>query len=477
VARDYDAEAPMPAGDSLHEACGVVGIYAPGNEVARHAYFGLYALQHRGQESAGIAVSDGATIVCHREMGLISSIFDEDVLGRLTGYIAVGHTRYSTTGSSAVVNAQPLLEHAEFGDVALAHNGNLTNTDDLRTSLQAATVLQATSDSEVLAKAVVQAPGGDMIARIRYVMSKAEGAYSIVMSTEKALYAFRDPWGVRPLCYGRFPGGGYMFASESCALATVGAEYIRELGPGEIIWIDASGLHVDVPAAGKPQALCMFEYIYFARPDSMLSGKSIYMARMEMGKQLAREHPVEADVVMAIPDSAIPGGIGYSQESGLPYVEGLIKNRYIGRTFISPDQRMRARGVQLKFNPIRELLENKRVIVVDDSIVRGTTTPRIVKLLRDAGAREVHVRITSPPIIHPCYLGVDMATHEELIAANFTIEEIREKIGADSLGFLSKEGLLGAVARKRGEMCLGCLTGEYPETYSGPPVYELATRP
>ncbi|MBD5635144.1 MAG: amidophosphoribosyltransferase [Candidatus Eremiobacteraeota bacterium] len=467
----------MPAGDSLHEACGVVGIYAPGNEVARHAYFGLYALQHRGQESAGIAVSDGATIVCHREMGLISSIFDEDVLGRLTGYIAVGHTRYSTTGSSAVVNAQPLLEHAEFGDVALAHNGNLTNTDDLRTSLQAATVLQATSDSEVLAKAVVQAPGGDMIARIRYVMSKAEGAYSIVMSTEKALYAFRDPWGVRPLCYGRFPGGGYMFASESCALATVGAEYIRELGPGEIIWIDASGLHVDVPAAGKPQALCMFEYIYFARPDSMLSGKSIYMARMEMGKQLAREHPVEADVVMAIPDSAIPGGIGYSQESGLPYVEGLIKNRYIGRTFISPDQRMRARGVQLKFNPIRELLENKRVIVVDDSIVRGTTTPRIVKLLRDAGAREVHVRITSPPIIHPCYLGVDMATHEELIAANFTIEEIREKIGADSLGFLSKEGLLGAVARKRGEMCLGCLTGEYPETYSGPPVYELATRP
>ena len=472
MARSYDAEAPLPAGDSLNEACGVVGIYAPGTEVARHAYFGLYALQHRGQESAGIAVSDGATIVCHREMGLISSIFDEEILGNLTGYIAVGHTRYSTTGSSIVVNAQPLLEHAAFGDLTVAHNGNLTNTDRLRGTLEPSTVLQATSDSEVLAKAIVQAPGANLLAQIRYVMARAEGAYSIVMSTEKALYAFRDPWGVRPLCYGRFPGGGYMFASESCALATVGAHYIRELDPGEVMWIDESGLHVDKAAQAKPQALCMFEYIYFARPDSVLNGKSIYMARLEMGRQLAREHPVEADVVMAIPDSAVPGGIGFSQEAGLPYVEGLIKNRYIGRTFISPDQSMRARGVQLKFNPIVELLAGQRVIVVDDSIVRGTTTPRIVKLLRDAGAREVHVRITSPPIIHPCYLGVDMASHAELIAANFTVDEIREKIGADSLGYLSKEGLLAAVARKRGAMCLGCLTGEYPETYNGPPVFD-----
>ncbi len=473
MARAYDAEAPSPAGDSMHEACGIVGIYAPGNAVARLAYFGLYALQHRGQESAGIAVSDGATIACHREMGLISSIFDEDVLGRLTGYIAVGHTRYSTTGSSAVVNAQPLLERASFGEVTLAHNGNLTNTDALRDALDPATILLATSDSEVLAKAIVQAPGDGLIAKIRSVMREAEGAYSIVMSTEKALFAFRDPWGVRPLCYGRFPGGGYMFASESCALATVGAKYIRELDPGEIVWIDHEGLHVDKAVHKKPQALCMFEYIYFARPDSILSGKSIYLARLEMGRQLAREHAVEADVVMAIPDSAVPGGIGYSQESGLPYVEGLIKNRYIGRTFISPDQSMRARSVHLKFNPIVELLDGKRVVVVDDSIVRGTTTPRIVQLLREAGAREIHVRITSPPIIHPCYLGVDMATHEELIAANNTIDEIRVKIGADSLGYLSKEGLLGAVARKRGEMCLGCLTGEYPETYNGPPVREL----
>jgi amidophosphoribosyltransferase len=467
MARSYDAEAPLPAGDTLHEACGIVGLYAPGNDVARLAYFGLYALQHRGQESAGIAVSDGTAIDCHREMGLLSSIFDEDILVRLRGYIAVGHTRYSTTGSSVVVNAQPLLERASFGDVALAHNGNLTNTSDMRDGLPPATVLQATSDSEVLAKMIVLAPGADMVARIRNVMGRAEGAYSIVMSTENALFAFRDPWGVRPLCYGRLPGGGYMFASESCALATVGAEYKRELEPGEIMWIDAEGLHVDKAPQPKPHALCMFEYIYFARPDSVLANKSIYMSRLEMGRQLAREHPVEADVVMAIPDSAIPGGIGYSEESGLPYVEGLIKNRYIGRTFISPDQRMRNRSVHLKFNPIRENLEGRRIVVVDDSIVRGTTTPRIVKLLREAGATEVHVRITSPPIIHPCYLGVDMATYDELIAHKLSVPEICERIGADSLGYLSKEGLLRATGRKRGEMCLGCLTGEYPETYQG----------
>src|SRR5271165_1012765 len=467
MARSYDEEAPLPGGDSLHEACGIIGVYAPGHDVARLAYFGLYALQHRGQESAGIAVSDGASIVCHREMGLISSIFDEEILSKLTGYIAVGHTRYSTTGSSVVVNAQPLLESTELGEISVAHNGNLTNTDELRAQLKPTTTLQASSDSEVFAKLIVEAPQSDMIARIRHVMSEAEGAYSIVMSTEKALYAFRDPWGVRPLCYGRNPGGGYVVASESCALATVGAQYIRELEPGEIIWIDGEGLHVDKAALAKPQALCMFEYIYFARPDSILNGRSIYMARLEMGRQLAREHPVAADVVMAVPDSAIPGGIGFAEEAGLPYVEGLIKNRYIGRTFISPDQTMRSRGVQLKFNPIVENLKGQRVVVVDDSIVRGTTTPRIVKVVRDAGAREVHVRVMSPPIIDPCYLGVDMATHAELIAANLTIEEIREKIGADTLGYLSKEGLLQATGRKRGEMCLGCLTGEYPETYNG----------
>jgi amidophosphoribosyltransferase len=463
MARAYDAEAPLLPG-GVHEACGVTGIYAPNHDVARMAYFALYALQHRGQESAGIAVSDGHSIARHREMGLISSIFDEDILSGLTGYIAIGHTRYSTTGSSVVVNAQPLLEDSELGEIALAHNGNLTNTDALRCSLSPATALLATSDSEILAKLIVEAPGSSLVRRIQHVMAVAEGAYSCVMCTTTAVFGFRDPWGVRPLCFGRLPDGGYVIASESCALATVGAEYVREIEPGEIVWIDGDGLHIEAPVVVRKPALCLFEYIYFSRPDSLMKGSSIYTARYAMGRRLAREHPAVADVVMAVPDSAIPGGYGYSDESGTPFVEGLIKNRYIGRTFISPDQKMRDLGVHLKFNPIVENLKDRRVVVVDDSIVRGTTTPRIVALLRQAGAREVHVRITSPPIVNPCYLGVDMATRDELIAANFTVEQIRDRIGADSLGYLSVEGLVGSVGRDRDELCLGCLTGEYPET-------------
>lgn len=442
--------------------CGITGIFAPGRDASRLAYFGLYALQHRGQESAGIAAGDGGTIRSHKDMGLIGAIFDEDMLGQLSGHIAVGHTRYSTTGSSVVVNAQPLLETTEIGDFAFAHNGNLTNTDDLRASLSPTTTLQASSDTEVMAKALVEADG-PMLERIEQIMRVARGAYSIVLATKDELYAFRDPWGVRPLCLGQFDEGGYAVASESCALPTIGAKYVREIEPGEVVRITAAGVesHHVVKESAHP-ALCMFEYIYFARPDSILNGRSIYMARHAMGRELAKEHPVEADVVMAIPDSAVPGGIGYSAESGLPFVEGLIKNRYIGRTFISPDQAMRSRGVALKFNPVIENLKGLRVVVVDDSIVRGTTTPRIVKLLRDSGAAEVHLRITSPPIKHPCYLGVDMATYDELIAANYTVEEIRAKTGADSLGYLSLEGLVSASGRKHGEMCLGCLTGEYP---------------
>ena len=444
--------------------CGIAGVFAPERDVARLVYFALYALQHRGQESAGIAVSDGRTVACHREMGLINTIFDEDILAKLHGFIAVGHTRYSTTGSSVVFNAQPLLEQTTLGEFSLAHNGNLTNTGVLREQLSPTTVLQATSDSEVLAKLIVEAPEDDMVGRVRGVMKKLEGAYSIVLSTETALYAFRDPWGIRPLCLGRFDeDNSYIVASESCALATVGATYIREIAPGEIIAIDQHGLRsVQTEVKYKP-SLCMFEYIYFARPDSIQNGASIYTARYAMGKQLAREHPVDADVVMAIPDSAIPGGIGYADASGLPYVEGLIKNRYIGRTFISPDRSSRQQGVRLKFNPLVENLKGRRVIVVDDSIVRGTTTPRIVKLVREAGATEVHVRVTSPPIIHPCFLGVDMATYEELIAANMTVEDIRKHIGADSLGYLSVEGLVKAAGQTREKFCLGCLTGEFPE--------------
>jgi amidophosphoribosyltransferase len=462
MARTYDESAPLPAGDVLHEACGITAVYAPNADTARMSYFGLYALQHRGQESAGIAVAGDEGLSSHREMGLIGGIFDEEILSTMRGPFAIGHTRYSTTGSSIERNAQPLHLESDLGPFSLAHNGNLTNADDLAALLTTGTPLDTTSDSEILALTIAQAPGATFVDRIKHAMRVCEGAYSCVMLTRDAVYAFRDPWGVRPLCMGSYDGNGTMFASESCALSTVGATYERELLAGEIVVVDRDGRRSFQADVVKQAALCMFEYIYFARPDSVLSGRQIYDARVSMGRALAREHPAEADVVMAIPDSAIPGGIGYAAESGIPYVEGLIKNRYIGRTFISPDQKMRSQGVQLKFNPIVENLRGRRVVVVDDSIVRGTTTPRIVKLVRDAGASEVHLRITSPPIMHPCYLGVDMASYSELIAANFTVEEIRQKVGADSLGFLSKEGLVGATSRERGDFCLGCLTGEYP---------------
>ncbi len=455
--------------------CGITGVYAPGRDAARLAFFALYALQHRGQESAGIAAADGGTIRSHKEMGLLGAIFDEEILGRLSGHIAIGHARYSTTGSSIVVNAQPLLERTDLGDFAFAHNGNLTNTDELRETLSPTTVLQASSDSEVVAKLLVESTGS-MVDRIKAVLAVARGAYSVVLCTQDELYAFRDPWGVRPLCLGSLPEGGYVVASESCALGTVGARYEREIGRGEILRIGPSGLEsIQTDVSHVSPALCMFEYIYFSRPDSRFSDRSIYMARYAMGRELAKEHPVEADVVMAVPDSAVPGGIGYAAESGLPYIEGLIKNRYIGRTFISPDQAMRSRGVHLKFNPVIENLAGQRVVVVDDSIVRGTTTPRIVTLLREAGATQVHLRITSPPIKHPCYLGVDMATYDELIAANYTVEEIRQRTGADSLGYLSLDGLVAAVGRNRDETCLGCFIGDYPNVPAAREIRKVAS--
>jgi amidophosphoribosyltransferase len=358
--------------------CGVTGVFAPGRDAARLAFFALYALQHRGQESAGIAAADGGTLRWHKAMGLLGAIFDEDILSGLSGHIAVGHTRYSTSGSSVVVNAQPLLERSDLGDFAFAHNGNLTNTDALRASLSPAVTLGAESDSEVLAKLLVE-DEGPLFDRIERLLARARGAYSVVLCTHDELYAFRDPWGVRPLALGAFDDGGWIVASESCALGTVGARFVREIEPGEIVRISIEGIESRRSATGTERpALCMFEYIYFARPDSELNGRAIYMARYAMGRALAREHPVEADVVIAVPDSAVPAGIGFASESGLPYIEGLIKNRYIGRTFISPDQQMRSRGVQLKFNPLIENLRGRRVVVVDDSIVRGTTTPRIV---------------------------------------------------------------------------------------------------
>ncbi len=454
---------PKPAGseDAVHDACGVCGIFAPGEDVARPTYFALYALQHRGQESAGIAVSDGNELRVHKQMGLLSQIFTEEILSTLPGYLSVGHTRYSTTGSSVVYNAQPLLATSELGAFALAHNGNLVNTDALRRQLAATAADAADSDSDVIAKLIAAFDHGNMEERIVEVMRRCIGAFSIVLATERQLFGFRDPWGVRPLCVGRY-GDGWMLASESCALSTVGAEFIREVQPGEIVIIDDRGMRSRmVPTVHKP-ANCIFEYIYFSRPDTSYAGQELYLARYRMGRAIAREQPVDADVVIGVPDSATAAAIGYADESGLPYIEGLMKNRYIGRTFISPDQSMRSQGVKLKFNPLVANLKGKRVVLVDDSIVRGTTTRQLVAMLRRAGASEVHVRLTCPPMRHPCFLGVDTATYDQLIAANLSVPEIRAAINADSLGYLSEEGLVGATSRPRSDFCMGCFTGRYP---------------
>jgi amidophosphoribosyltransferase len=455
---------PKPPGseDAVHDACGVCGFFSPGEDVARATYFALYALQHRGQESAGIAVSDGNELRVFKQMGLLSQIFTEDVLMELPGYLSVGHTRYSTTGSSVVYNAQPLLEESPLGTFALAHNGNLVNTEALRDQLPPHVAEATDSDSDVMAKLLTFMDHGDMEERIADLMSRCIGAFSIVLATEKQLFGFRDPWGVRPLCVGRY-GEGWMIASESCALSTVGAEFLREVEPGEIIIIDERGLRSrKVPTNFKP-ANCIFEYIYFSRPDTAYAGQELYLARYRMGRAIAHEAPAEADVVIGVPDSATAAAIGYADESGLPYIEGLMKNRYIGRTFISPDQSMRSQGVKLKFNPLVANLKGKRVILVDDSIVRGTTTRQLVAMLRRSGAKEVHVRLTCPPMRHPCFLGVDTATYDQLIAANFSVPEICKAINADSLAYLSEEGLVASTGRPRTDFCMGCFTGRYPQ--------------
>ena len=479
--------------DKMHEACGIFGVWAPGEDVARLTYFGLYALQHRGQESAGIATSNGHDLMIRTRMGLVSTAFDEEVLGKLTGHSAIGHTRYSTTGSSVACNAQPIrLEDRKLGWMALAHNGNVTNAGPLYTELLSEGYkFETTSDSEVIGQLAVASHGQDWAAKFRSAMQRLTGAYSLALLTPTHLIAVRDPMGIRPLCLGRLPGrqpvdnvsthsankgepisrtplhtpqanGGWVIASESCALMTIGAQFIRDIEPGEIVTIGADGLTSYKDPGSTDQALCVFEYIYFGRPDSVIEGRSLYQSRQQMGRQLAREHPVEADIVIGVPDSATPAAIGYALESGIPYSEGLIKNRYIGRTFIQPNQKLRERGIGLKFNPLPEILSGKRVVVVDDSIVRGTTTRPIVDLLRKAGATEVHVRIHSPAMAHPCYLGVDTARREELIAHRLTVEEIAHHIGADSLGYLSLPGLFRAVGLAGDRLCSGCFTGNYP---------------
>ncbi len=448
----------------LREKCGIFGVFAPGEDVARLTFFGLHALQHRGQESAGIATTDGRKLNIFAEMGLVAQVFDEDTLAGLPGHAAIGHTRYSTTGSSMQCNAQPFLIRGALGELAIAHNGNVVNAEVIRADLESrGTRFETTSDTEVLGHLLAEAPPSHWQDGFATMMRRAVGAYSLVILSKDALYGVRDPLGIRPLCIGRLNGHGWVLASETCALDHLGAEFVREVEPGEVVRVDEHGLTSTFPL-GEPgqQTLCLFEFIYFARPDSRLDGQLLHPVRMRMGARLAAEHPVEADLVIGVPDSATAAAIGYAAASGIPYAEGLVKNRYVGRTFIQPDQRIRERGVQMKFNPLREVLKGKRIVVVDDSIVRGTTTPHVVKLLRDAGATEVHMRITSPPITHPCFYGVDMATRGELIAANKNEDEIRKHIGADSLGYLSLKGTILATGVGQGRHCTACFSGVYP---------------
>lgn len=448
----------------LHEECGVMGVYAPGQDVARIAFFGLHALQHRGQESAGISTGDGTKINLHTSMGLVFQAFRERDLESLKGHIAVGHTRYSTTGSNRLVNAQPIVSKGTEIEIALAHNGNVINALDLKEELSdIGYTFSGSTDSEIIAHLITSAPAGDWQERMSYCMRRLKGAYSLIMMTKNTLVAARDPLGVRPLCIGKLDDGGWVIASESCALDHVGAKYLRQIEPGETVTINEKGLKsFQWAGVTEKKATCIFEIIYFARPDSLIDNNLVYTSRMAMGRELAKEYPVEADMVIGVPDSAVAAAVGYSQESNIPYGEGLLKNRYVGRTFIQPDQRLREMGVRLKFNPLKEMLEGKRIIVVDDSIVRGTTTPHVVKLLKKSGAKEVHFRVCAPPIMWPCHFGVDLATRKELIAANYSVEQIREFVGADTLGYLSHEGLLKAVNKSKSEYCMACFTGDYP---------------
>lgn len=450
------------ADDHFHEDCGVFGIYYPGEDVARLSFFALYALQHRGQESAGIAVSDGQVAYIHKGMGLVAQVFTEDVLQPLAGHLAIAHTRYSTTGGAKLRNAQPYLIETALGPLGVSHNGNLVNAPMLRRALlQRGVGLVSSSDSEIVTQ-LIAGGSGDWEARIRGFMAQAPGAYCLTILTREAVYGVRDPWGFRPLVIGRLNDKGYCIASESCALATIGAELLREVEPGEIVRLDASGIHSQLGATPHPRRLCTFEHIYFSRPDSVFDGKIIHDVRQSLGRQLAREAPVEADIVIAVPDSGTPHAIGYALESNIPFSEGLIKNRYIGRTFIQPSERLRRDGVHLKYNPLRSNLRGARVVLVDDSIVRGSTSGPLVRLLRESGAREVHVRVASPPILYSCFMGVDMARDQDLIAATKSVEEIRQHIGADSLAYLSLDGMMQAIGAGDG-YCNACFTGAYPE--------------
>ncbi|WNM27674.1 amidophosphoribosyltransferase [Demequina capsici] len=458
----------MPDEKGPQDACGVFGVYAPHEEVAKLSYFGLYALQHRGQESAGIATSDGEKILVFKDMGLVSQVFDEAALEALTGHIAVGHARYSTTGASVWANAQPTLGPTANGTVALGHNGNLTNTQELidllveREGYPKRLDLKGGKCTDTAIVTALLGGEGSSLAEVALeLLPHLQGAYSFVFMDETTLYAARDPQGVRPLVLGELPSGGWVVASETAALDIVGAVLVREVEPGEFLTIDGSGVHSQRFAEPEPKG-CVFEYVYLARPDTSIAGRSVQAARLEMGRQLAREHPVEADLVIPTPESGTPAAVGYAQQSGIPFGQGLVKNSYVGRTFIQPSQTLRQLGIRLKLNPLREVIEGKRLVVVDDSIVRGNTQRAIVQMLRDAGAAEVHVRISSPPVQWPCFYGIDFPTRTELAAVGHTVDEVCAQLGADSLGHISLEGMVQATQQAESRLCTACFTGEYP---------------
>jgi amidophosphoribosyltransferase len=460
--------------DKFREECGVVAIYQH-PEAAKLAYLGLHALQHRGQESAGISASNGITLHSHKGMGLVGDIFTAPVLDRLKGSLAIGHTRYSTTGDSALLNCQPLMVECNKGQIAVAHNGNLVNAADIRARLnEAGSIFQTTSDTEVILHLVAHSKEQTLVEAIAESLGKIEGAFSLVILTPDRIMAARDPRGFRPLSMGRIPATpttrkeSIVFASETTAFDLLGAEFIRDVKPGELVVIGPEGESTRQFTAAKPESACIFVHVYFARPDSYVFGRSVNESREAMGRQLAREAPADADIVVAVPDSGVPAAVGFASESGIPYRVGLVRSHYVGRTFIEPEKGMRDFGVKLKLNPVRSIIEGKRVILIDDSIVRGTTSKKIVRLIRQAGAKEVHMRISCPPTISPCYYGVDTPSKKQLIAANKSVEEIREFIGADSLAYLSMEGMKGACGDGvDNTYCTACYTGDYPTDWVG----------
>ncbi|HEY5185018.1 MAG TPA: amidophosphoribosyltransferase [Actinomycetes bacterium] len=462
----------LPGENGPQDACGVFGVWAPGEEVAKLTYFGLYALQHRGQESAGIAVSNGHQILVYKDMGLVAQVFDESHLSALLGHLSIGHCRYSTTGASVWENAQPTFRATATGSIALGHNGNLTNTSELAAMvdelgsergelpLRGTAPLRSTSDTDLVTTLLASHPDRSIEASALDILPRLRGAFSLVFMDEGTLYAARDPQGIRPLVLGRLERG-WVVASETAALDIVGAAFIREVEPGELLVIDEHGLRSQRFAEAAPKG-CIFEYVYLARPDTTIGGRSVHTTRVEVGRRLAREAPADADLVIPVPESGTPAAVGYSQESGIPYGQGLVKNAYVGRTFIQPSQTIRQLGIRLKLNPLREVIQGKRLVVVDDSIVRGNTQRALVRMLREAGAAEVHVRIASPPVKWPCFYGIDFATRAELVANGLTVDEIRQSIGADSLSYISLEELVDATTVPADRLCRACFDGTYP---------------